>query len=145
MSLECSFNGDLCLLLNRLIEGEASKEDFVEIEMLFRTDPAVLDAYFDLLETDAMLHWSLGAPAVQTERQHRYCSLLGRAGLGAETAVTSVVPPESVPTRRVSAMTASPQCEAALPAAPALAAYDALLSQFLQNRIKLLVPGRTVT
>jgi hypothetical protein len=142
--MESHSNGNLCLLLSRLIEGEASERDFAEIEMLFRTEPAALDAYFHILETHSMLHWGMGALATELEQQYRSCAFPGRAGLVTESVVAPALSPPTVTTGRASAIIISPQTESAPTAAHLSGADDARLSEFVQHHTKPPVPVRTV-
>jgi hypothetical protein len=132
MSLESPSNDVLCLLFSRLIEGEAGEREFAMVEMLFRTEPAAMDAYFDILETHAILHWGMGAPSAKPEQQHRSCAIPGRADLVAVDVVLHNWTPETVAVGRASTLR-SPQTESAPKAVPVLRAYDACLSRFPQH------------
>lgn len=48
-------NGELNLLLNRLIECEVGEEELAEIQRLLCDEPTAMDAYFDLIEIHALL------------------------------------------------------------------------------------------
>ena len=98
--METHPNGELNLLLNRLIEGEAVDEEIAEIEELLCNEPTAMDAYFDLIEIHALLQRRLGIPATSDQASSAIVKV-GAADLPAETVLANNVPAIDLPSRSI--------------------------------------------